>query len=160
MFLSGLFKESVKQEVRCTTGSRGGMPWNPPASRTWEALELATHSRGAGPHMTLCGRPGWSTLMPLSPTGGGLAPHMAHKPLSDLALPVPPPSFLLLPNHILSSVSIYHCLPTPCTYQTVSVPLCCLLPALEYHLLPWPLCELLFILQNPDQRLPPLGRLC
>lgn len=136
------------------------MPWNPPASRTWEALtwELATQSRGAGPHMTPC--TGWSTLMPPSPTGGGLAPHMANKPLSDLALPVPPPSFLLLPSHLLSSVSIRHCSPTPCTYQAVSVPLCCLLPALEYHFLPWPLCELLFILQNAAQRLPPLGRLC
>lgn len=37
---------------------------------------------------------------------GGLAPHMVSKPLGDLALPVPPPSFLLLPNHFLTSVSI------------------------------------------------------
>lgn len=126
---------------------------DPPFSRTWEALELATHSRGAGPHMTPC--TGWSTLMPPSPTGGGLAPHMANKPLSDLALPVPPPSFLLLPSHLLSCQHS-----SPCTYQAVSAPLCYLLPALEYHFLPWPLCELLFILQNVAQGLPPPGRLC
>lgn len=61
--------------------------------------------------------------MPPPPTGEGKSPHMASEPRSDPALPAPLPSFLLLPNHVPSSVRFDCCHHTACSYRAVSVPL-------------------------------------
>ena len=133
MFFSGLCKEvnqagsEIHDRKQVTPTLEASSP------PTQKALELATHSSRTGLHMAPCRRCGSSSLMPPSHTARSLTHHMTSKPPSDLAVPLTLPS-LLLPNHILSSVSIYHHLPHPVHIPDLILCPClyCLLPVLEY----------------------------